>query len=260
MADHYATYIRASTDEQEDQHQRDDIEEWLNRRDLTLGDVDLYAEHASGADEAREEFQRLIDDIEADDLDHVVVWEISRIARRGLLAQKFFDACEDHGVTIHVVNGSVRKVEPNGEGRMVADVIAAVAAEERRQLIRRTRAGLRRARSEGKWLGQVPTGFIRTDGHLRPNLAPDYEAGETGYLDVAEALREVEDGESYRSVAEDLPNASRQTLMNIHKDDERRRWYLNAEAEDDAVQEALDDVSPGAAALDTDPDESTFDE
>jgi len=251
----YATYIRASTDEQADQHQREDIEEWLADRDLSFADVELYAENASGADEAREEFQRLIDVIESGELDHVVVWEISRIARRGFLAQKFFDACEDHDTVIHVVNGSVRKVEPDGHGRMVADVIAAVAAEERRQLIRRTRAGLRRAQNEGKWLGQVPTGFVRTDGYLRPNLSPDYDDSETGYLDVVEALEAIEDGASYREMGRKTPNVSRQTLMNIHKDDERRRWYLDGKADDEAVQHALDSVDPDVARLNTNPED-----
>ncbi|WP_368408824.1 hypothetical protein [Halorussus limi] len=46
----------------------------------------------------------------------------------------------------------------------MADIIASVAAEERRQLIRRTESGQRRAREEGKWLGQVPIGFVRTLG------------------------------------------------------------------------------------------------
>lgn len=250
--ENYATYIRASTDEQEDEHQRDDIEAWLTDRGLTFADVDLYAEHASGASEAREEFSDLIRHIETGSLDHVAVWEISRIARRGFLAQKFFDACEDHGVTIHVVNGSVRKVEPDGHGRMVADVIAAVAAEERRQLIRRTKAGLRRARSEGKWLGQVPTGFVRTDsGHLRPNLSPDYDDGETSYLDIVDAIESIEDGTSYREAGRNTPNVTRQTLMNIHNDDERRNWYLDGEAKDEAVQHALNTADPDTARLDT---------
>jgi DNA invertase Pin-like site-specific DNA recombinase len=255
----HAVYIRASTSEQEDEHQRDDIEEWLAQRDLTFADVDLYAEQASGASEAREEFNTLIECIQSGDIDHVVVWEVSRIARRGFLAQKFFDACEDNDVTIHVVNGSVRRVESDGHGRMVADVIAAVAAEERRQLIRRTKAGLRRARREGKWLGQVPKGFVRDEeGYLRPNLAPDYDVDETGYLDIVDALEAIQNGTSYREAERQTPNVTRQTLMNINKDDKRRCWYLDAEAEDDAVQEALDEVTLDDSRLRADPDEFQF--
>jgi DNA invertase Pin-like site-specific DNA recombinase len=238
--DRFGVYIRRSTADQEEQHQRTAITDWLEQRDLQLGDVELYAEQASGASEDRDEFERLIDDVEADELAHVVIWEISRIARKGFLAQKFFDACEDNGVTIHVTNGSVRKVEPDGHGRMVADVIAAVAAEERRSIIRRTRAGLKRAKSEGKWVGQVPTGFVRVDGYLRPNFSPDYEAGETGFHDIAEALEDIDGGESYRSVAKETPNATRQTLMRIDDNKERRSWYLEEDANTKGVEKAFE--------------------
>jgi DNA invertase Pin-like site-specific DNA recombinase len=238
----FAVYIRRSTAEQEEQHQRDSINDWLEQHDLQLGDVDVYAEQASGASENRTEFQELIDEIERDGYSDVVVWEISRLARKGFQAQRFFDACENNKVTIHVTNGSVRKVEPDGHGRLIADIIAAVAAEERRSLIRRTEAGVKRAKDEGKWVGQVPIGFKRVDGYLRPNLNPDHEEGETGYHDIADALERIEAGESYRSVATATPNVTRQTLMRISKDEERRQWYLGGDAEDDRVANALQEV------------------
>ncbi len=237
-----ATYIRRSTAEQEEEHQRTAIREWLADHDIQLGDVDVYAEQASGASEDRDEFQQLIDAIEAGEYRDVVVWEISRIARKGFMAQQFFDACEDNQVTIHVTNGSVRQVDPDGHGRMVADVIAAVAAEERRSLIRRTEAGLKRAKSEGKWVGNVPVGFVRVDGYLRPNFSPDYEDGETGFHDIVSALEDIDGGESFRSVARETPNVTRQTLMRIDDDEDRRSWYLEAEAEDERVDNALSEV------------------
>ena len=238
----FAVYIRRSTADQEDEHQRDDIREWLDQEGLRIGDVDLYPEQASGASEDRDQFQALIDAIEAGEYSDVVVWEISRIARKGFLAQKFFDVCEANGVTIHVTNGSVREVEPDGHGRMVADVIAAVAAEERRSLIRRTKSGLRRAKEEGKWVGNVPAGFVRVDGYLRPNTSPDYDEGECGFFDICDALERIESGESYRAAAADTPNISRVGLMNIHKDEDRRSWYLDGNAGDERVEAALEHV------------------
>jgi DNA invertase Pin-like site-specific DNA recombinase len=237
-----AVYIRRSTAEQEEQHQLSGINDWLSDHDLKIGDVDVYAEQASGASESRGEFNLLIECIESGNYTNVVVWEISRIARKGFLAQRFFDACEDNGVTIHVTNGSVRKVEPDGHGRMVADVIAAVAAEERRSLIRRTEAGIERAKQEGKWLGQVPTGFLRVDGYLRPNLSPDYDSGETGYHDIVDALEEIQAGESYRAAAKETPNVTRQTLMRINNHHDRRKWYLDGEADEERIDEALDNA------------------
>jgi hypothetical protein len=130
-------------------------------------------------------------------------------------------------VTIHVTDGAVRRAEPDGHGRLVAYIVAAVAAEERRRLIERTQSGQRRAREEGKWLGEVPTGFVRSDeGYLKPNLDSDYDEGETGFFDAVDALERFDDGGSYRSTAKDTPNVTRQTLSTIHQDQERRRWYL----------------------------------
>ncbi len=237
-----AIYVRQSTEEQSSEHQLDDIREWLNQHDLAIGDVEVYSEQASGASTDRDEFSDLIEAIESRQITDVVVWEISRLARKGTLAQEFFDACEDNEVVIHVTNGSVREIHPDGHGRLIADIIASVAAEERRNLIRRTKSGIKRARKEGKWVGQVPAGFTRVDGFLKPNMDPDYDEGETGYLDIADALERLDDGGSYRSVAEDTPNISRPGLMNIDKNQDRRQWYLEAQADDELVNDALEQV------------------
>jgi DNA invertase Pin-like site-specific DNA recombinase len=232
-----ATYIRWSSEKQDKEHQRDDIAEWLDRRGMSIGDTDVYSEQASGASTSREGFSDLVNAVENDEYSDVVVWEISRIAREGELAQKFFNTCEDTETTIHVTNGSVRVIEPDGHGRLVADIIASVAAEERRRLISRTKSGLRRARKEGKWLGQVPKGFVRVDGYLKPNLNPDYDEEETGYMDMVDAIEAIDNGASFRATANETPNVTRQTLSSIYHN--RDGWYLEAEADDERVDEAL---------------------
>jgi len=236
----WAVYIRKSTDDQNEEHQRQDIADWLERHDLEIGEVQVFAETGSGASSTRDQFAELTESIEDGEFTDVVVWEISRIARKGVLAQRFFDAAEDSETVIHITNGSVREIRPDGTGRLVADIIASVAAEERRNLIRRTKSGQKQARRQGKWLGQVPAGFRREDGYLTPNLNPSYSEGETGFFDIVGALEAVENGASYNKTAEDTPNVTRQTLSKIHQDEERRAWYLEAEAEDERVEEALD--------------------
>ena len=44
-----AVYVRRSKEEQSEEHQLDDIRDWLDQNDLAVGDVDMYAEHGSGA-------------------------------------------------------------------------------------------------------------------------------------------------------------------------------------------------------------------
>jgi DNA invertase Pin-like site-specific DNA recombinase len=242
-----AVYARRSTEDQEEEHQINDVKSWLEYKDLDWSDAEIYSETASGASGDREEFRSLIQSIESGYVDDVVVWEISRIARNGLLAQEFFEACEENSVTVHVTNGAVRKVEPDGHGRLVADIVAAVAAEERRRLIQRTKSGQRRARDNGKWIGNPPKGFIVSDGHLKPNLDPDYEEGETGFFDMVNAMEDIQSGKSYRQTAKDTKNVDRATLSDIYQDEDRCSWYLDGEAQDARVEDALDEVNVDAS-------------
>lgn len=236
------TYIRASTDEQTHSNQRQSIGDWLSDHGHDWADVEQFADTGSGADDSREDFQRLLDELAAGSFDTVVCWEISRLSRRGATLQEFFDTAEDVDTTVVITDGAVEKVKPDGTGRFVADLIGMVYQQERRQLIRRIESGIDRAHREGKWLGQVPAGFVRdSDGFLQPNLNPDHDAGEVGYLELRSALERIDDGDSYRSVAKSLP-VTRQTLSSIDNDPDRRQWYLEGEATDDRVHEALESV------------------
>jgi len=241
---HVATYIRASTDTQETTHQQNAIDAWLDERDIAPEDIERYADLGySGSDPGREQFVALVDAVESGQYEYVVVWEISRLARLGSIYQQFFERCEDAGTTVAITDGWVEEVRPDGTGKLIADISAAVAEEERRRLIKRVEAGVARAQDQGKWLGAVPKGFERgADGYLHVLLDPEQDDGEVGYLEVRRALERIDAGESYRAVARDLPNLTRPTLMNIHKDAERRRWYLGAEADDERVDSALDAI------------------
>ncbi|QKY19708.1 recombinase family protein [Halolamina sp. CBA1230] len=239
-----ASYVRSSSDQQEEAHQIDDIDAWAENHGIDPRDIDRYADIAqSGADPGREQFRELIDTIEAGEYDRVIIWEISRLARLGSTYQRFFEAAGDAGTIVNITNGWTDTVKPDGTGKLIADISAAVAEEERRKLINRVESGIRRARKEGKWLGEVPVGFERNnEGYLRPVIDP--EGNEDGYLELRAALQDIEDGESYRAAADGL-NTTRQTLSRIHQDEDRRQWYLDAEAGDDRVAEALQDVATG---------------
>ena len=236
------TYIRPSTGQQDDQHQRDSITRYIDEQDFASDGVEQYVDIESGSNDERKQFNDLLNGIRNGEFDHVIVWEISRISRRGVTLQEFFDACQEHGVTIHITDGAVEKVKPDGTGRFVADIVGMVYQQERRQLIRRVKAGVRRAKDQGKWIGNVPAGFRRNDdGYLQPIVEPD--GGEDSYFELVDALKRLEDGESYRSVAKTL-SISRQGLSNIHKNPKRREWYLGGESDDERVAEALEEVTP----------------
>ena len=151
-----------------------------------------------------------------------------------------FDTCEDTDTTGVVTDGAIEKIKPDGTGRFVADVIGMVYQQERRQLIRRVEAGIKRAKNKGDWVGNLHAGFRRDEsGYLQPIIDPDDD--EDGFLEIRDALRRVEEGDSYRSVAGGL-SMTRQGLAKIHKDDKRREWYFDGDADDDRVQGALNEV------------------
>jgi DNA invertase Pin-like site-specific DNA recombinase len=241
----YATYIRASTDDQKTTHQQDAIDEWLTKHDVDQSDVDRYVDLGqSGADPGREQFGELVDAIQSENYEYVVVWEISRLARLGSIYQRFFEHCEDAGTTVAITDGWINEVRPDGTGKLIADISAAVAEEERRRLTKRIESGVARAQREGKWTGRVPKGFRHdNEGYLQLIHEADRDAGEISYLEMRSAIGRVDDGESYRAVAADTPNIGRSTLMRIHKDDDRRSWYLDGEADDAKVDRVLDSAT-----------------
>ena len=237
----YATYIRASTDDQETTHQQDAIDEWLTEHDVDQSNVDRYVDLGqSGADPGREQFSELVDAIQSKIYEYVVVWEISRLARLGSIYQRFFEHCESAGTTVAITDGWIKEVRPDGTGKLIADISAAVAEEERRRLTKRIESGVARAQREGKWTGRVPKGFRHDDeGYLQLIQEADRNAGEISYLEIRSAIERVVDGESYRSVAADTPNISRATLMDIHKDEDRHAWYLDGKADDEKIDRVL---------------------
>lgn len=246
MAEYWAAYIRRSTFEQENEHQREAIRDWFEKEGVEISDVEYLSETASGASRNREELRKLMEKIESGEVDHVVVWELSRIAREGQLAQEFFNLCEDNDVHVHITSGSIREIKPDGTNRFVADILAAVYAEERRTLIRRTKYGQQRALQNGEWVGQPPIGFTTDDeGYLIANIGfyEDYNDDRAGFYEVEEALRLIEyDDTSYRSVAEGA-SFTRPAISKLDKDEDRRQWFTAREASDERIQSALDELS-----------------
>jgi DNA invertase Pin-like site-specific DNA recombinase len=250
--DRVAIYERVSTADQDLETQRGVLREWTADHGLDYDDVvddgDRFVDFArSGTDTEREAFNDLVDELETGTYDAVVTWEISRIARLGLAYSRFMHAASENDVVVSIASGPVEHVLPDGTGKLIADIMAAIYENELRDLIRRMEAGQERALREGKWVGNVPAGFRVRDGYLEvrheadPRLDEDEDA--LTYWQVRAALKQVlVDDESYTAATEGI-DLTYQSLANYVDDDRLLERYLAAhDLEDDRIDEALEDV------------------
>ena len=159
-------YMRVSTAEQAESGlglaaQETSIVETAKARGFILVDV-VRDEGESGKTLERPGLERALRTIAAGDADGLMVAKLDRLSRSvvdfGLLLEWFDDA----GATLVALDLGVDTSTPGG--RLVANVIAAVAEWERDTIADRTRAGLAALRAQGK-----PTG--RPAVADRPELA-----------------------------------------------------------------------------------------
>jgi DNA invertase Pin-like site-specific DNA recombinase len=140
-------YGRVSTLEQRTDNQRIEIEQAGVQLD------DWYADTVSGAAHAtqRAEFNRMLDKLRKDDV--LVVTKLDRLGRDAVDVLATIRRLDELKVKVIVLQlGQLDLTSP--AGRMMLTMLAAVAEMERDLLIERTRAGLERARAEGKKLGR----------------------------------------------------------------------------------------------------------
>ena len=85
----------------------------------------------------------------------------------------------------------------------------------------------------GRWTGRPPAGFDVEDGYLQVNADE--------FLTIRRALERVEQGYTYAEAADGTPIAE-STLRALY--DERRDLYFYAEAEDERLQTAAQEIEP----------------
>jgi putative DNA-invertase from lambdoid prophage Rac len=144
-----ALYLRVSTEDQTEENQAPELRQLAERRGWTAVE---YRETGSAA-KARPVLDRLMLDARAGKVGAVVVWALDRLDRSHLGCMMRVAELDRLGVAVV----SVREgwLDTSGPARsLLVSVFAWAAEQERARLIERTRAGLDRARREGKALGR----------------------------------------------------------------------------------------------------------
>jgi DNA invertase Pin-like site-specific DNA recombinase len=148
-----ALYLRVSTLDQNPENQGLDLRQLAGQRGFTI--VAEFVDHGiSGTRAKRPGLDRLLADARRGCFEVVVVWACDRLAR----STRHFLEVLDELNRLNVEFVSFRESLDTGGplGRAVVIIISAIAELERNLIIERVRAGMRRAKLEGRHIGRRP--------------------------------------------------------------------------------------------------------
>lgn len=143
-----AVYARVSTSKQEEslEEQIESLKEFCARNNYEI--YNIYAETVSGAKRTREEFDKLMHDVESKKFDAVVVLKLDRFSRSMLNLLESMKKLEEHNVDFISVIDHMETT--TAQGRLIFQIMGALSEFERTLIDSRTKIGIERAKREGK--------------------------------------------------------------------------------------------------------------
>jgi DNA invertase Pin-like site-specific DNA recombinase len=161
-------YIRVSTLDQHPETQLHELRQFAKQRGCEI--VEEYTDHGvSGTKARRPGLDRLLQDANRRRFDVVLVWSCDRLARSTKHFLQVLDELSELGIQFLSQREAIDTDGPLG--RAIVVIVSAVAELERSLIVERVRAGMRRAKLEGRRIGRSP---LDVD---RPAIVRDRLAG-----------------------------------------------------------------------------------
>ena len=153
MAKYTAIYLRVSSRSQDIQSQEPDLKRWAKAQPEGQT-VRWYRDKFTGKTMDRPGFNRLVKEVEAGKVSRVVVWRLDRLGRTAKGLTALFEDLLARGVDLVSLKEGLDLATP--AGRLMANVLAGVAAYETEVRAERIMAGQAAARDAGKvWGGSA---------------------------------------------------------------------------------------------------------
>jgi len=202
-----AVYVRVSTADQNLDRQLERTSEYAqDRLGAGLNEIETHRDKSTGTNTERSGYRELMADVEAGEVDHVVVNSISRVSRSIRDLQRTVDRLENADTALHVVEEGL-VLNPNEDDpyqdalfRMLG-VFAQLEAEMTQQRVKEGIAA--RQNTEDYHHGPAPVGFEKDDGELVES--EDYD-------DVVATLEMVQKGDLSKRKAASRLDCSRSTV------------------------------------------------
>lgn len=148
-----ALYMRVSTLDQNPETQGLELRAFAKQRGYEI--VREYVDHGvSGTKARRPALDKMLSEAPRHPFDVVLVWACDRMARS---TKHFLDVLDElNGLGIRFISQR-EAIDTDGPlGRAIVTIISAVAELEKSLIVERVRAGMRRAKLEGRRIGRAP--------------------------------------------------------------------------------------------------------
>lgn len=162
--DKVVIFARVSTNKQDYERQVKELTEFCSMASWKVERV--FANKVSGAKkvEERSELMEMIEYIKANDIDRVVVLEISRLGRNTLEALRIINTLNEHGVSLFIKNYNLETLtdgKPNPVTSLIFTILLEIASMERLTIRERMESGrnqyIKRCREQGIKMGRPST-------------------------------------------------------------------------------------------------------
>jgi DNA invertase Pin-like site-specific DNA recombinase len=195
-------YLRISTRDgrQTEENQRRQLRAFVEEEGYEL--VGEYVDHESGRKgrRARSGFDQVFEAAENREFDLLIFWSLDRFSREGIRKTvSYLRQLEDLGVRFRSYTEPYLSTENELVSHILLAVLSYFAEYEAKKISRRTKAGLERARAEGKQIGR-PSKFDQYRPQLEAMIEEECSKAEmkrrTGlaYNTVKKYLRRIEEG------------------------------------------------------------------
>jgi len=158
-------YARVSTAEQTTDNQTLELQKVAKRNGWEI--TEIYEDTISGAKTDRPALQRLLQGVIRKEFDVVMVWDVSRLGRSLKHLVTLLEDFHAKGVNLYFHQQGIDTTTPSG--KMMYQMCGVFAEFERSMIQERVKAGLARAKAQGKKLGRptVPPITVRKIQNLR---------------------------------------------------------------------------------------------
>ncbi len=198
-------FTRVSTNVQDNERQVQELKQYASNTNIDV--LKVYKEKISGAkqNDERPILKDMVSFIKANDVDKVLIWELSRIGRNTIEVLKTIKMLNDNGVSLYIKNYNLETLNDDGSinplSQFMIQILTSVSEMEKTQIRQRIKSGYEQYRKNGGKVGRK-NGYKKNDVEVLSQ-----------YKEVAKLLKQ---GLSIRKVMK-LTGKSSGTVQKVSK-------------------------------------------